>query len=730
MDDEVSLEFMTGNPQLGVLSGRLTYLQSSSGGTDQRRSPSPENTSSTSQQPGANNIKFNTAAPWGSKVDIPDQRLPDRRSKLLCILSVPAHMVPTDMLHFAAPFKEQVHSIRILRPCNPVGPSDPARTPAEYMVLLQMEDQPSADDFFLQCNGKCFNSFEESFCRVVFVATATFDIASPASSPSPTSARAGHGASTIPSPAFDASTTPTGGGGGNVSAATTPPPPLRAALRFSPISGGGSGGGGHGGGGVVGAGGAAAVAGGGCGVGGGLLSPDKVAGAAWEYDASTCVICMDRMESRVLTTVCNHSFHVECLVKWQDSPCPVCRFHHNNASEASTCQECQATDNLWVCLICGSVLCGSRHEDHIRGHYTNTLHAYAIEIETQQVWDFAGDGFVHRLIHNKADGKLVEVSDPGQTSEERPQMPARLSDIQEERLVHGKLEGLAYQYNTLLTSQLDEQRHFYQKQLNGLLEEQEKSRRERNARMVSGADLVSALRQQKRELESKCTSASARLRRIREETGFLWELNRSLEANKPQVLANLEQAQRDLDAARKAREEWVPTLEKKVAALMLKLDAGVAAAAAGGLTPARAGPATNGSVAITRGNEGGGGGGGGGGNDSSSGQHSSGQHSSGGLASDGDASSACSAANEFGAVTQTPSVTGRRGAAVAIPDGQSGGGGGAEETKEAGGTVDDDRGGERRRGSSPLSGAAGGGSSNSSSGGSSGKKKGRRRKSK
>ena len=50
--------------------------------------------------------------------------------------------------------------------------------------------------------------------------------------------------------------------------------------------------------------------------------------------------------------------------------------------------------------------------------------------ETQQVWDFAGDGFVHRLIHNKADGKLVEVSDLGQTSEERPQMPARLSDIQ------------------------------------------------------------------------------------------------------------------------------------------------------------------------------------------------------------------------------------------------------------------------------------------------------------
>lgn len=43
-------------------------------------------------------------------------------------------------------------------------------------------------------------------------------------------------------------------------------------------------------------------------------------------------------------------------------------------------QECQAINDLWVCLICGSVFCGSRYEDHVRGHYTDTLHAYAIEI--------------------------------------------------------------------------------------------------------------------------------------------------------------------------------------------------------------------------------------------------------------------------------------------------------------------------------------------------------------
>lgn len=40
--------------------------------------------------------------------------------------------------------------------------------------------------------------------------------------------------------------------------------------------------------------------------------------------------------------------------------------------------------------------------------------------------------------------------------------------------------------------------------------------------MISGGDLISALRQEKRELESKCTSVSDRLKKVREETAFLW----------------------------------------------------------------------------------------------------------------------------------------------------------------------------------------------------------------
>lgn len=147
MTGEVSLEFMTGNPQLGVLSGRLTHLESNGDGVSAEEgkgySRSPNSSSCINRgQFRSNNSVADTASPLGPSANFPSyHHLPERRSKLLCILSVPAHMVPTDMLQFAAPFKEHVHCIRILRPCNPVGPSDPARTPAEYMVLLQMDSQ-------------------------------------------------------------------------------------------------------------------------------------------------------------------------------------------------------------------------------------------------------------------------------------------------------------------------------------------------------------------------------------------------------------------------------------------------------------------------------------------------------------------------------------------------------------------------------------------------------------
>lgn len=43
-------------------------------------------------------------------------------------------------------------------------------------------------------------------------------------------------------------------------------------------------------------------------------------------------------------------------------------------------------------------------------HWKDTQHCYSLELETQRVWDYAGDNYVHRLIQSKTDGKLVELN--------------------------------------------------------------------------------------------------------------------------------------------------------------------------------------------------------------------------------------------------------------------------------------------------------------------------------
>lgn len=165
-----------------------------------------------------------------------------------------------------------------------------------------------------------------------------------------------------------------------------------------------------------------------------LQTPTK--GLSEVYELPTCPVCLERMDSAVtglVTVPCSHTFHCQCLSKWGDSRyllptlsrvinspfpnlrCPVCRYSqalltsHPRSSNSgrfsaprsaslSTCSSCNSTTNLWICLICGNVGCGRYGRAHAHQHYTQTTHLYALELETQRVWDYAGDGYVHRLI--------------------------------------------------------------------------------------------------------------------------------------------------------------------------------------------------------------------------------------------------------------------------------------------------------------------------------------------
>lgn len=176
----------------------------------------------------------------------------------------------------------------------------------------------------------------------------------------------------------------------------------------------------------------------------------------------------------LMTIPCSHVFHCTCLQNWKGAGCPVCRFTNTpglegtpddarnpcsqpfGSSVSNLCSVCDCTDDLWICLVCGNVGCGRYKGGHAKDHWKETAHSFALELETQYVWDYAGDVWVHRLIRDKGDGKVVEL--PGRSNHS-----ARARD--EDVVPRAKVDNIGLEYTHLITSQLESQRVFYEDML-------------------------------------------------------------------------------------------------------------------------------------------------------------------------------------------------------------------------------------------------------------------------
>lgn len=196
----------------------------------------------------------------------------------------------------------------------------------------------------------------------------------------------------------------------------------------------------------------------------------------------TCPVCLERMDDTtgLLTILCQHVFHCDCLQKWRGSGCPVCR--HTNPSlgqqstqsgyepsnppfgsgEASLCSVCDTTDDLWICLVCGNVGCGRYKGGHAKEHWKESAHNFALEIATQHVWDYAGDMWVHRLIRDKGDSKVIEL--PASSRQGLGNRQGGHEDM--DMVPREKLENIGTEYTHLLTSQLDSQRVYFEELVN------------------------------------------------------------------------------------------------------------------------------------------------------------------------------------------------------------------------------------------------------------------------
>ncbi|KAJ5466962.1 hypothetical protein N7475_004714 [Penicillium sp. IBT 31633x] len=321
---------------------------------------------------------------------------PDEDCTTLCILAVPSYLSPPDFLGFVGEkTMDDVSHFRMIRT---------ARV-NRYMVLMKFRSGRKAKEWQKEWNGKVFNSIEPETCHVVFVKSVEIqvvDVETPSSEHGPLSP----GTSTPSRPPVSST--------GQVTLTGKPLAPPTPALIELP----------------------------------------------------TCPVCLERMDETtgLLTIICQHVFHCTCLQKWKGSGCPVCRYtqddyRKSNAGlkpdqEPQECSVCHSEENLWACLICGTVGCGRYDGAHAFDHWKETAHAFSMDLNSQRVWDYVGDAYVHRIIQNKTDGKLLELPAADYSALDPPDWG--------DAVPREKLENMSIEYTHLLTSQLESQRAYFE----------------------------------------------------------------------------------------------------------------------------------------------------------------------------------------------------------------------------------------------------------------------------
>ncbi|KAL3734923.1 hypothetical protein ACJRO7_024143 [Eucalyptus globulus] len=276
----------------------------------------------------------------------------------------------------------------------------------------------------------------------------------------------------------------------------------------------------------------------------------------------SCPVCLERLDqdtSGILTTICNHSFHISCISKWSDSSCPVCRYCQQQP-EKSICFVCQTSENLWMCVICGFVGCGRYKGGHARVHWKETHHCYSLELETQRVWDYAGDNYVHRLIQSKTDGKLVALNSHCVHSTDGCGSCNCANSGLNEALLTSKVEFIVKEYEDLLDTQLENQKLYYETLLQEFEEETEREISEA-VEMALGTN-------------SKVQKKQAKLDECVREKKFLDELNENLMANQGIWKAKLLEAEERERSALRAKDDKIQQLEEELKDLMACLEEG------------------------------------------------------------------------------------------------------------------------------------------------------------
>ncbi|NWQ82035.1 BRAP protein, partial [Columbina picui] len=276
-----------------------------------------------------------------------------------------------------------------------------------------------------------------------------------------------------------------------------------------------------------------------------------------------CTVCLERMDESVngiLTTLCNHSFHSQCLQRWEDTTCPVCRYCQTpEPVEENKCFECGVQENLWICLICGHIGCGRYVSRHAYKHFEETQHTYAMQLTNHRVWDYAGDNYVHRLVASKTDGKIVQYECEGDMCQEE------------------KIDALQLEYSYLLTSQLESQRIYWENKIVRI----EKDTAEEVSSVLTVCEILLKRGPGRREtgdgavhplVQPECSQLNNKVAKLSNELKEEQELNKCLRANQALLQNKLKEEERVLKETCEQKDLQISEIQEQLRDVMFYLE--------------------------------------------------------------------------------------------------------------------------------------------------------------
>ncbi|KAK3333399.1 hypothetical protein B0T19DRAFT_368796, partial [Cercophora scortea] len=404
---------------------------------------------------------------------------------ILCIPAVPGYLSPSDFLGFVGEkWRADVSHYRMVMTSRL----------NRYMVLMKFRDNKRAREWRKEFDGKAFNSMESEICHVTFIKSITVE--------TPNETHNSSGGKRADNDHFAHNSGRSSAAAGVVNSLRPFPPP----------------------------------------------TPNLI-------EMPTCPVCLERMDDTtgLMTILCQHVFHCTCLQTWKGSGCPVCRATNpapdqdaydpdnpysqpfGSGGVSNMCSVCDSTDDLWICLVCGKVGCGRYKGGHAKDHWKETAHSFSLELETQHVWDYAGDMWVHRLIRDKGDGKVVELpSNNGQnnSSRRRRRGEGNEQDGDEDVVPRAKLDRIGMEYTHLLTSQLESQRIYFDEMVNKAADKAAKASQAAESAAAAARqalDQLAVLRDEHRVLKDETVPALEKdLARERNRAAKSTELARSL----------------------------------------------------------------------------------------------------------------------------------------------------------------------------------------------------------